>query len=1228
MSFTVDEAVLGDELCIALQCSADLLKNGDPTLEEKAAIMRIVAQLVADAKDDLGLDEVLDLIKAQLDAGATEAEIVLAAALELDCQPPVPANNSADDIEGAIEPEDSVENPCDTKPKVTIFGGGISGLSAAHELAERGFQVQVVESTPDDRNEAICKVGGMAATQYSSIKETGLIYPELEECLPSQDTPQAEDENLESTSSVAVMGGSGSILAKSRPEGKERNPKPGEWSRWDTLPSKSAKPLPEDWTAFQRRLILGGDEASEGELCELICQLRSAPDTHQARPRFPTNYSIPVDLRGDFTTPATSNTGINPRRVDYGIDTPDRMARMVKNTSLGLRQGLMTLEKELAVSALTRDLSLLPLEVLIRETLVAEIFGMYLGNAEADKNRAWAAAMEVKKVLTNILDTVFDKVSQLDEDDVALMSEASINYKPQTESDEPDSLYFIAIRNYNHFVSLGLIDYQNQHRSVADHFVISARNYFDGIPRSPQRYALAAEISTGESAAVSLEVVEKYVAGEHGYRFFPAWYRHVFDTMRRTPLFDRHKNATYRSVFNRLMSPPPAALAEKGRGFKSVPRSQIQSLTELRQQFKIVFEDLHCTDRDFLRFQNRMFKFMTSCQERRKRYENMSWLGFLDGQDELVDADPEELEDRTYYSPAAEDLLLDMSKALNGIQGDHVDARTYGLTSVQMARDYMNMADDKDMLLNGPTSESWMRPWKEYLKRIGVRFYLGCFEKFVSDGEELLPVARGPDGAIDPIAEDPRFPYQRFKPEQGDDDPEQFFLMAIPYEWTTEKIWEYWRQQQQNDGLVELDNDLEAIRCFDRDDANRHGRNGVPNRPGGITSPPSQTSRLATGAPNQPFHYPMRDFFGLQCYFNKLVQYGDGYLYFLNSEWGLTSISQRYFWRRRLSLMKGFLGLVSIDIGDAYTPYESAGIGNVSAWNCSRLEMESLTFEQMQSVLPGSIAKTIPPPQITLVDKGLVFDLNGSVLYNKTPFFTQIAGQNKRKIAEYSPEARLARFHAGSIHRTNHEYDDFENILYRISNKRWLVAGNFMPTHTRISTMESAMESGRIAVNAILHNLLTSGIPTDQIQIMTESELEALEIEPQGTFCEIFPPEQHELPDLNWLKDMDRCLMAEGLPHFLDILCTLQLIDALPDEEAEGPSKPEMIRKLMYASSIASEKASGGKYRPDNQAANRIEQIVKMYLQAFRDKPGNIDKIYEIFREIPDLKDKLKDLLP
>jgi glycine/D-amino acid oxidase-like deaminating enzyme len=54
---------------------------------------------------------------------------------------------------------------------VTIFGGGIAGLTVAHELAVRGFDVTVVEEQQDTSvaDESQCGVGGMARTQNAAI---------------------------------------------------------------------------------------------------------------------------------------------------------------------------------------------------------------------------------------------------------------------------------------------------------------------------------------------------------------------------------------------------------------------------------------------------------------------------------------------------------------------------------------------------------------------------------------------------------------------------------------------------------------------------------------------------------------------------------------------------------------------------------------------------------------------------------------------------------------------------------------------------------------------------------------------------------------------------------------------------------------------------------------------------------------------------------------------------
>lgn len=56
-------------------------------------------------------------------------------------------------------------------PTVTVFGAGIAGLTVAHELAERGFTVQVVEPDKSQFAEYQCQVGGLAANQFARARK-------------------------------------------------------------------------------------------------------------------------------------------------------------------------------------------------------------------------------------------------------------------------------------------------------------------------------------------------------------------------------------------------------------------------------------------------------------------------------------------------------------------------------------------------------------------------------------------------------------------------------------------------------------------------------------------------------------------------------------------------------------------------------------------------------------------------------------------------------------------------------------------------------------------------------------------------------------------------------------------------------------------------------------------------------------------------------------------------
>jgi hypothetical protein len=125
-----------------------------------------------------------------------------------------------------------------------------------------------------------------------------------------------------------------------------------------------------------------------------------------------------------------------------------------------------------------------------------------------------------------------------------------------------------------------------------------------------------------------------------------------------------------------------------------------------------------------------------------------------------------------------------------------------------------------------------------------------------------------------------------------------------------------------------------------------------------------------------------------------------------------------------------------------------------------------------------------------------------------------------------------------------------EAVVYRISNRRWVAAGTFMATTTRLTTMEAANESARHAVNSILQHLEAG--PGDDYNAQGRMFAD---------WADIWDPEKHELDDLEPLKRLDQKLVEEGLPHALDILKLVEAVDALP---MQGQPSPDPMANVLH----------------------------------------------------------------
>ncbi len=193
--------------------------------------------------------------------------------------------------------------------------------------------------------------------------------------------------------------------------------------------------------------------------------------------------------------------------------------------------------------------------------------------------------------------------------------------------------------------------------------------------------------------------------GEHGFRFFPGFYRHVIDTMARIPLdggghvVDNLVDATM-GYFAHPGGPPLKA--------PSIGPNSIKSLIEHLHDmtgFRTVLSD---DDIEF--FVGKMWQVMTSCDERRlAEYEMVSWVDFIDAE-HRSDAY------QTWFAGA-------MTRTLIAASGQKASARTVGDILVTLSIDGMRWGSHSDRLLNGPTNEVWVGPWVEYLTSKGVRFH-------------------------------------------------------------------------------------------------------------------------------------------------------------------------------------------------------------------------------------------------------------------------------------------------------------------------------------------------------------------------------------------------------------------------------------------------------------------------------------------------------------------------
>jgi len=250
-------------------------------------------------------------------------------------------------------------------------------------------------------------------------------------------------------------------------------------------------------------------------------------------------------------------------------------------------------------------------------------------------------------------------------------------------------------------------------------------------------------------------IVPNPLPGEHGFRFFPGFYKHLTHTMKRIPFGSG-------TCFDNLVATETILFARKNQD----PLKVLARFPLTASDLNLVFETLSggatsagLTPAESGFFKDKIFQLLTSSKERfEKEYEQLAWWYFVEA-------------DR--FSDTYKTLLADgLTKSLVAAKARQMSTRVGGSIFLQLI---YNMADPglpADRILNGPTNEQWLNPWQTYLIAQGVNFFKNhtATEIQISAGQVQRIKVR--DGATSTDI----FP-------KGD-----YYLLAVPVERATELL--------------------------------------------------------------------------------------------------------------------------------------------------------------------------------------------------------------------------------------------------------------------------------------------------------------------------------------------------------------------------------------------------------------------------------------------------------
>jgi NAD(P)-binding Rossmann-like domain len=634
----------------------------------------------------------------------------------------------------------------------------------------------------------------------------------------------------------------------------------------------------------------------------------------------------------------------------------------------------------------------------------------------------------------------------------------------------------------------------------------------------------------------------RVVAGEHGFRFFPAYYLHTWDLFQRIPVYQCVEPAngetcwqpTSRTVMDNVRRVITQGTTVDGKPSlvfpREAPRSPAEFLGIVGQLAGLGF-----TPGDVATFVSRLLRYLVTSPLRRAReLQNLSAYDFFVGRDNATGTR------RFSYTPRFDELLLEMPRVLAAFDSRWGDART-NLTTYLQLQLQMDRRDNKaDGVLNGPTTEAWFDHWYHHLVTLGVRF------------------VHGAANSLDPIAFDPRQP-PHLRPRvqitlaDGTRVVPDYTVVAVDAP-AAEQITAVLRAAGTGGTVAELDGFTTSV-----------PPSGGPLQPD--TSRPQ--ARRDPYAMDEMGRVPWDRFQtlgGIQYYFDTEFQLLRGHMYYSGTEWALSSINQHGMWERRPTLARdGYVSVLSVDIGDFNTPsrylVDEFGRGK-AARDCTADEIAGEVWRQIVGALTSAVDNVpgalLPWPAWYALDRGLVMAGGpgqgaGRPVRNETPYLVPIIGDwpNRPGGDPWNPHGTSW----GTVPTEAWWLEDLElrNVWqarhggFQVHNNSVVFAGTWTKTFTRMTSMEAAGESARHAVNAILdHYIWVQSGGVDRRENTTldwrfpygfldQGFSSPIRMPtPAGDYSYVFDIENREPADTRSLRVLDSEYCQQSLPHPLD----------------------------------------------------------------------------------------------